>query len=56
MSFGLYIAGYLIFITGIGIGAYLLHVPPMWITVIVLCLVGLALAHGVKATRHRDPT
>lgn len=56
MSFGLYLAGYIIFIIGIGIGAHLLNVPPKWIAVIVLCLVGLALAHGVRVTRHRDPT
>jgi uncharacterized membrane protein YiaA len=55
MSFGLYIAGYVIFIIGIGIGANLLHVPPKWIAVIVLCLVGIALTHAVRATRHRDP-
>jgi uncharacterized membrane protein YiaA len=56
MSFGLYLAGYLIFIAGIGIGAHLLHVPPVWIAVIVLCLVGIAVAHGVRATRHKDPS
>ena len=56
MSFGFYLAGYALFIIGIGIGAHLLNVPPEWIGVIVLCLVGLALMHAVKATRHRDPT
>jgi uncharacterized membrane protein YiaA len=56
MSFGLYIAGYLIFIIGIGIGANLLNVPPKWIAVIVLCLVGIAMVHGVTATRQKDPS
>jgi uncharacterized membrane protein YiaA len=56
MSFGLYLAGYIIFIVGIGIGAHLLNVPPQWIAVIVLCLSGIAIAHGVRATRHRDPS
>jgi Ni/Fe-hydrogenase subunit HybB-like protein len=27
MSFGIYIAGYIIFIVGLAIGAYMLHVP-----------------------------
>ena len=56
MSFGIYIVGYLILITGLGIGANLLHVPKEWIGVGVLCLVGLAILHGVKVTRHKDPT
>lgn len=56
MSFGLYFAGYALFILGVGIGAHLLNTPPKWIAVIVLCLVGLALMHAVKVTRHRDPT
>ena len=56
MSFGLYIAGYLIFIIGIGIGANLLDVPPKWIAVIVLCLMGIAMVHGVTATRQKDPS
>jgi uncharacterized membrane protein YiaA len=56
MSFGIYIAGYVIFIVGLAIGAHLLHVPPKWIGVGVLCLIGIAIIHGVTATRHRDPT
>jgi uncharacterized membrane protein len=56
MSFGLYIGGYIILIGGLAIGANLLAVPPKWIGVGVLCLVGLAIIHGVTATRHKDPT
>lgn len=55
MSFGIYIFGYIILIIGLGIGANILHVPPKWIGVGVLCLIGLAIVHGVTATRHRDP-
>jgi hypothetical protein len=55
MSFGIYIAGYIILIIGLAIGAHLLHVPQKWIGVGVLCLIGLAIIHGVRATRHRDP-
>ena len=55
MSFGLYIVGYVILIAGLAIGAHLLEVPPKWIGVAVLCLIGIAIVHGVTATRHKDP-
>jgi uncharacterized membrane protein YiaA len=55
MSFGIYIIGYVIFIVGLAIGAHLLHVPQKWIGVGVLCLIGIAIIHGVTATRQRDP-
>jgi uncharacterized membrane protein YiaA len=54
MSFGIYIAGYLILIIGLAIGANMLHVPPKWIGVGILCLVGVAIVHGVTATRQKD--
>ena len=54
MSFGIYIVGYIILIIGLAIGANMLHVPPKWIGVGVICLVGLAILHGVTATRHKD--
>ncbi|HEY3698641.1 MAG TPA: hypothetical protein VGK97_04865 [Spongiibacteraceae bacterium] len=54
MSFGIYIAGYFIFIVGLALGAYLLNVPPQWIGVGVLCMVGIAIIHGVTATRQKD--
>ncbi|HWJ39482.1 MAG TPA: hypothetical protein VNT29_00035 [Candidatus Limnocylindrales bacterium] len=56
MSFGLYILGYLILITGLGIGAHLLHVPPRWIGVGVIVMVGIGLLSAVSHTRHRDPS
>lgn len=40
MSFGLYILGFAILITGLGIGAHLMHMPPRWIGVGVIVLVG----------------
>jgi uncharacterized membrane protein YiaA len=54
MSFGIFVAGYIILIVGLAIGAHLLNAPPQWIGVGVLCLVGLAIIHGVKATRNKD--
>jgi len=55
MSFGIYIVGYIILIVGLAMGAHLLHLPPKWIAVGVICLVGLAIVHGVTATRQKDP-
>jgi hypothetical protein len=54
MSFGIFIAGYAILIAGLAIGAHLLNVPPQWIGVGVLCLIGAAIVHGVKSTRGKD--
>lgn len=55
MSFGLYLAGYVILIAGLAIGAHLLNLPLQWIGVGVLCLVGVGIIHGVTATRQKDP-
>jgi hypothetical protein len=56
MSFGLYLLGYVILITGLGIGAHLMHVPPRWIGVGVIVMVGIGLLSAVSHTRHKDPT
>ena len=55
MSFGIYIIGYLILITGLAIAANMLHVPGKWIGVGVLCMIGVAILHGVAVTRQKDP-
>ena len=54
MSFGIFIVGYIVLIIGLAIGAHLLHLPQAWIGVGVLCLIGIAIIHGVTATRHKD--
>jgi hypothetical protein len=56
MSFGIYLAGYIILIIGLAIGAHLLHVSNQWIGVGVLVLVGLGIVKGVASTRQRDPS
>ena len=55
MSFGIYIVGYIIMIIGLAIGANMLHVPQKWIGVGVVCMIGIAIIHGVRATRQKDP-
>jgi len=56
MSFGLYIAGFLIVISGLIFGAHILHVPAQWIFVGALVLTGVGILTGVKATRQKDPS
>jgi hypothetical protein len=54
MSFGIYLAGYVIVIAGLIYGAYLMHMPAHWIVVGALVLIGLGILTGVKATRQKD--
>lgn len=56
MSFGIYIVGYIVLIVGLAMGASMLHVPQKWIVIGVVCLVGIAIIHGVTATRQKDQT
>jgi hypothetical protein len=55
MSFALYIVGFVILLVGLVMGANLLHVPPRWIGVGVVVLLGLGVLTGVTNTRRRDP-
>jgi uncharacterized membrane protein len=55
MSFGIYLAGYVVLIVGLAIGASYLHVPSRWIVVGVICMIGIAVLHGVTKTRQKDP-
>ncbi len=56
MSFGLYMVGFIVLIVGLALGAFLLHVPPRWIGVGVIVLVGLGILTGVTTTRRPDPS
>jgi predicted signal transduction protein with EAL and GGDEF domain len=54
MSFALYIIGFIVLIAGLAVGAHLAHIPPQWIGVGVLVMVGLGVVTGVTHTRQRD--
>ena len=56
MSFGIYIIGFLLVVGGLIYGAVLLHMPPHWIAVLTLVLLGLGVVSGVKNTRQKDPS
>jgi hypothetical protein len=54
-SFGVYLAGFIILIVGLAIGANLLGAPPMWIGVGVICLIGIGILSAVKKTQSKTP-
>ena len=56
MSFGIYLAGFVIVIAGLIYGATLLDVPSHWIVAGAVVLLGLSILKGVKATRQKDPS
>lgn len=55
MSFWIYIVGYAILTAGLAIAAHMLDMPPKWIGVSALCMVGIGVLHGVTVTRQKDP-
>lgn len=56
MSFGIYMVGFFVLIVGLSMGAYFMHVPPKWIGVGVVTLIGLGILLGVTSTRRPDPS
>ena len=56
MSFGLFMVGFVVLIIGLALGAYLLHVPAMWIGVGVIVLIGIGILMAVVSTRRPDPS
>jgi len=54
-SFATYLIGFLVLIVGLGIAAYLLNVPPMWILVGAVVLVGIGILLATTRTKPRDP-
>lgn len=56
MTFGTYMIGFIILIIGLSLGAYFLHVPPKWIGVGVIVMIGLGILLGVTSTKQRDPS
>lgn len=53
-SFALYFIGFLIFVIGLSIGAFMLGIPPVFIGVGALILLGLGMFMGVGKTRQKD--
>jgi len=54
MSFGLYVFGYLILMSGLIYGAVMLHMPTRWIVVSAVILLGAGVITAVTTTRQKD--
>jgi len=54
-AFGTYLVGFVLLIVGLAIGAYLLNVPPLWIVVGAIVLLGIGIISATSRTRPRDP-
>lgn len=54
-SFSTYIIGFIVLIVGLGLAAYLLNVPAMWIAVGMIVLIGIGVLMATTRTKPRDP-
>ena len=54
-SFATYLVGFVVLIIGLALGAYLLGVPPLWITVGVVVMIGVGILMATSRTKPRDP-
>jgi hypothetical protein len=54
-SFATYLIGFLILVIGLGLAAFLLNVPTMWIGVGVVVLIGIGVLSATSRTKMRDP-
>ncbi len=54
-AFSTYIVGFVVLIAGLAIGAYLLNVPPTWIAVGVIVLLGIGILSASSRTKQKDP-
>jgi uncharacterized membrane protein YiaA len=54
-SFSTYMIGFVVLVLGLAIAAYLLNLPPMWIAVGVIVLIGLGILMATGRTKPKDP-
>ncbi|MEX2152366.1 MAG: hypothetical protein WD825_03455 [Gemmatimonadaceae bacterium] len=54
-SFTTYVIGFIILVLGLGIAAFLLDVPPVWITVGVIVALGIGVITATSRTKMKDP-
>jgi hypothetical protein len=55
MSFAIYLVGFIILLAGVIWGMSVAGLPPIWIGVVALILLGLGVITGVSQTRSKDP-
>ncbi len=51
-SFQTYLLGFIILVVGLGLAAYLLGAPPLWIAVGVIILIGIGI---IAASKYNSP-
>lgn len=56
MSFVLYMVGFAIFLGGLVWGAFVLGVPPIYIGISSLVILGIGIFSAVGRTRSKDPS
>ncbi len=54
-SFSTYLIGYIIFVIGLAVAAVLLNVPPIWVTVGTVVLLGIGIMMATRKEKPRDP-
>jgi hypothetical protein len=54
-SFGTYLIGYIILVIGLAIAAFLLNLPPLWIGVGAIILIGIGILTATSRTKMKDP-
>ncbi len=54
-SFSTYLIGFIVLIIGLGVAAFLLGAPPMWIAVGVIVMIGIGILTGTSRTKTKDP-
>jgi hypothetical protein len=54
-SFGVYLIGFILVVVGLAFGAHLAGVPPTWIGVGVIVLLGIGILSAVKRTQAKTP-
>ena len=55
MSFALYLFGFAVLIGGIAWGLIVAGVPPLYVGIACVILLGLGIVKGVSKTRAKDP-
>ena len=54
-SFATYLIGFVVLIVGLAFAAHLIGLPPIWIGVGVIVMIGLGILMGVSRTKRPDP-
>ena len=54
-SFSTYLIGFIVLVIGLAVAAYLVNVPPTWIAVGVIVMLGIGILTATSRTKMKDP-